>query len=380
LKTVRILHRVKTLPRTLQTARRRGAGRVSSRLLLSRSLLPQEVLFFLTYRCNLRCRMCAQWGQDGYVRKGAPAILEDELPFESLEPVFEQLAGFKPRIFLCGGEIFLYRQWRDVLRSLQKHRLRTTIITNGTRLLEAAPDILETGVEQISLSLDGVPEVHDAQRGTPNTFQKALEGIQRLMEMRDARKRLYPRVVINSTVTDGNYKTLVPFVEILQKQGVDSITLLHFNYVGHPLWEQHQQLFQRRMGTGCPHWRGFVYDASSLDVEDFIRVVGEVKKRSFRVPVAFMPDYSEREMRAYYTGERFVPETPRGVCKGPWNTANILPNGDVSPCLDVVVGNVLEPGGFVRVWNGPRMQRFRGFLKDEKLFPVCTRCCTYYRF
>jgi len=380
LKTIRTLRRIRHLPRTLHAARRRAAGRVSSRLMRPQSFLPQEVLFFLTYRCNLRCRMCGQWGEDGYVRKAAPGILEDELPFEALEPVFRQLATFHPRVFLCGGEIFLYRQWREVLHSLREHRLRTTIITNGTRLLEAAPEILAAGVEQISLSLDGLPEVHDAQRGFPNTFQRAVDGMRRIVELRDAQNRFPPRVVINSTLTDRNYKTLVPFVETMQGLGVDSITLLHFNYVSLSLWEEHQRTFQRLMGRQSPCWRGFVYDASELDVEDLIRQVRAVKSRPFRVPVGFMPDYSEREIRAYYTGERFVPETPRGVCRGPWNTANVLPNGDVSPCLDVVVGNVRDPGGFAGAWNGPRMQRFRRLLRDEKLFPACTRCCIYYRF
>jgi len=372
--------RLDRVPRLVELARRRGASRISSWLTPEKSFLPQEVLFFLTYRCNLRCRMCGQWGEKGYVKQESPGILKDELSFEALEPVFDDLATFKPRVFLCGGEVFLYPQWRQVLRSLKEKGLRTTIITNGTRLAEVGPDLVEAGVEQVSISLDGIPEVHDRIRGTPDTFRKALAGIRELLAARDARGERFPRLVVNSTVTDVNYLTLVPFVEGLEASGVDSITLLHFNFISPSLYEKNQTVFRRLLDKGCPRWKGFVHDAGGMDLDAFVLIVREIRDRKFAIPVGFMPDYNDREIREYYTGDLFRPETRRGICKGPWNTVNILPNGDVSPCLDVVVGNVRDAGGFLRVWNGVAMRKFRRTLKEEALFPVCTRCCTYYRF
>jgi len=324
--------------------------------------------------------MCGQWGTEGYVRKGAPAILEPELTFEQLRSTFDDLATFKPRVILCGGETFLYPQWKEVIAYLARKGLRTSIITNGTRLADAAQDLVASQVEEISISLDGPEEVHDTIRGTKGTFQKVEEGIKALLRERELQGRYYPRLGFNSTLSDLTYTSLIRLIETVESSGVDSLLLLHFNFIDSQLLEAHQETFQRLFGKGCPSWEGFVYDTSGMDMDALIRIVREVKGRKFAIPVDFLPDYNEMELTDYYTGKQFYPSRPRGICRGLWNTVNVLPNGDISPCLDVVVGNIQEEGGLIKAWNAAPMRRFRSILKKEGLFPACTRCCTYYRF
>ncbi len=364
-----------------RSVQRKIASSLSHRLFTEYSFLPQEVLFFVTYRCNLRCRMCGQWGEKGYVKKGAPDILQDELKLRDMLPTLDQLARFGPRVFLCGGEIFLFEEWEELLQALQDRGLRTTIITNGTRLEEAAQHILRTGVEQISLSLDGTAASHDKIRGVEGLFQKVENGIRALVRERNAAGQYYPRIVINTTLSQLNFKDLMPFVETMQKHDLDSINVLHFNFLPTTVWRAHERVFQRLFGTdGNPCWGGFVQDPDAIDAPGILRAIREVKERTFRVPVGFFPDYDEAEIREYYGKNTFQAQRFSRPCRGAWNTVNILPNGDMSPCLDVVVGNIRDRGGFRAAWNGDRMRKFRRTLKEKKRFPACTRCCLYYRF
>lgn len=61
-----------------------------------------------------------------------------------------------------------------------------------------------------------------------------------------------------------------------------------------------------------------------------------------------------------------------------WLNTDILPNGDVSPCFDVVCGNILQ-GRFTDIWNNWSFREHRNRLSVEGDFPICARCCAYWR-
>ena len=54
-----------------------------------------------------------------------------------------------------------------------------------------------------------------------------------------------------------------------------------------------------------------------------------------------------------------------------------MPNGDVVTCRDYsdfITGNI-EENSITEIWNNEKYQKFRNVLKDEKLLPICSRCC-----
>ena len=65
------------------------------------SSYPETISLFLTYRCNLRCTMCGQWGIEGSSRKLAPEALKGELAIDDVK-------FYRPNITLFGGEPLLY--------------------------------------------------------------------------------------------------------------------------------------------------------------------------------------------------------------------------------------------------------------------------------
>src|SRR5207247_8614868 len=64
-------------------------------------------------------------------------------------------------------------------------------------------------------------------------------------------------------------------------------------------------------------------------------------------------------------------------CLVPWLEAEILPNGDVTPCSDrpdLIVGNVRKEH-FQDIWSNDAYRAFRRAMREDGLVPYCSRCC-----
>jgi SynChlorMet cassette radical SAM/SPASM protein ScmF len=139
-----------------------------------------QIYFYLTEGCNLRCRHC--WI--------APKYQSEENSYPSLDldffkSIIEQakplgLTGVK----LTGGEPLLHPQINEILEYIQTEDIGMTLETNGVlctpelaRMMAACKDPF------VSVSLDGADaETHEWVRGVDGCFGGALEGIMNLVE------------------------------------------------------------------------------------------------------------------------------------------------------------------------------------------------------
>src|SRR5512134_2857408 len=104
---------------------------------------PQSISFTVTNACNLRCRMCGQWSEAGYMR-GTPRrgvhLSEGARPHALLtladwkRLVDEVAAHGVGGILLRGGEPFLLPGIVELLEHIASKGIFTSIDSNGTRL------------------------------------------------------------------------------------------------------------------------------------------------------------------------------------------------------------------------------------------------------
>jgi radical SAM protein with 4Fe4S-binding SPASM domain len=92
------------------------------------------------------------------------------------------------------------------------------LATNGTLVTQAiAHKIVDAGVRRVSISLDGAdPVTHDAFRGIPGAFAKALQGLRNL-------KELGMSVQINMTIARHNAHQLPDVLELARQLGADAL-------------------------------------------------------------------------------------------------------------------------------------------------------------
>ncbi|HUT62697.1 MAG TPA: radical SAM protein, partial [Anaerolineae bacterium] len=137
------------------------------------SAYPETVSLFLTYKCNLRCKMCGQWGAGGWALDMPREELNRELTFEQMSILIDELAVFKPALTLFGGEPFLCDNWGNLVCYIKSKGLRVNIITNGTLLSQHVEKVVDFGVDELIFSLDGPEDVHDEMRSSKGTFKIA---------------------------------------------------------------------------------------------------------------------------------------------------------------------------------------------------------------
>jgi len=146
-----------------------------------RSYPLNQIYFYLTEGCNLRCRHC--WI--------APKYQTEENPYPALDldlfkSIIEQakplgLTGVK----LTGGEPLLYPEIEEILEYIRTEDLRLMVETNGVLCsVDLARKMAACKNPFVSVSVDGAdPETHEWVRGVEGCFAAALKGIGNLVEV-----------------------------------------------------------------------------------------------------------------------------------------------------------------------------------------------------
>ena len=156
--------------------------------------MPTFVQLRVTNLCNLRCKMCGQWGDTGIYRSDGFSDVGDrrrdasatriqeligakrQLALSDYVRLLDEIAPFQPIVSLFGGEPFLYPDILPLVREIKRRGLTCTVITNGGRLERYARELVEAGIDSIAVSIDGPPEVHDRIRGQARQLREGGGG------------------------------------------------------------------------------------------------------------------------------------------------------------------------------------------------------------
>ena len=127
----------------------------------------------LTLACDLSCRHCGSRAGDARV---------GELTPEQALGVADQLADVGVReVTVIGGEAYLRPDWPQIVRRLVDRGIVVGMTTGGFGLDDARVQEAEAaGVRAVSISIDGLGQTHDAQRGRKGAFDAALAAARRV--------------------------------------------------------------------------------------------------------------------------------------------------------------------------------------------------------
>ena len=146
---------------------------------------PVTLNLNLTRRCNLKCVMCEQ-----HRHTSGPSGLSwydprRELPLSDWVNLLDQVASFKPQLYLTGGEPTLYPHFPEFLTAAKQRGFMVHLQANGTLLDRIADHLVTQGVEAVTVSMDGPQEIHDAIRGQKDAFRKTTAGLRALVAARE---------------------------------------------------------------------------------------------------------------------------------------------------------------------------------------------------
>ncbi|NGZ29328.1 MAG: radical SAM protein [Magnetococcales bacterium] len=116
----------------------------------------------LSGRCNLDCQMCA--------RHNVMTRSQGDMSMETLRTLVENNPGINHYILVGWGEMMLNPLFFEATTYLRERNKRISLTSNATLFTAGNIEkILQSGISHITISMDGLDDVYQANRGIPFT-------------------------------------------------------------------------------------------------------------------------------------------------------------------------------------------------------------------
>ena len=127
----------------------------------------------ITLKCNLACQHCGS--RAGNART-------DELTTAEALDLIKQMADLGiDEITLIGGEAYLRKDWLQLVEAIVQQGMHCSMTTGGYGInAELARRMKDAGLISVSVSVDGMQQNHDIQRGKTNSWRYAFESMEHL--------------------------------------------------------------------------------------------------------------------------------------------------------------------------------------------------------
>jgi len=279
------------------------------RLNLKKTFTLRSLCLAITYACNYNCSYCLT---KEMMKKRAG---EEMLTLEDYKRIAKEAISLGAISFAFqGGEIWLHKNYKEIIMAFQPEKHYITITTNGTFInKERLQELMDLKVDQILFSLEsGVPQEHDKQVNRPGAYDETMktlhltlkskikvginltlskenlysEGFKKLIEFCNKHKMLlniifgcavgnwkeYRNVMLSPKDIEYYNKNIVPLSPFLNRH-------LNFNYSGKygcPGGKEHFYINPWGDILACPFNHTFF---GNLKIDS----LKEIQKRAFRV-------------------------------------------------------------------------------------------------
>jgi MoaA/NifB/PqqE/SkfB family radical SAM enzyme len=300
--------------------------------LVRRFLTPNSPLhaqWFLTNRCNYRCRSCGVWREKN--RRNEVSAEEVKAGLDALEKL-----GVA-EIVLSGGNPLLRDDIDEIVRYASQ-RFITTIYDNGSIASEKI-DVLRNA-DFVAISLDTLDEEkNDYIRGVKGAYKKAIDAVEKLH-------------------AEGVSVGVAPTISQLNLYEMESFTR-YFTDKGIPVWYavfSHDDVGGQLFGIGRKN-----DELEITDKDAMVKLCDSLVKMKRERKGIFITDKTLTALKQLFlTGER------TWKCRALQNFLMVNPQGQVSGC------HLYEPVAAVtelpELWDSPRFNALR------RKYDACEKC------
>ncbi|MDD3296616.1 MAG: radical SAM protein [Candidatus Omnitrophica bacterium] len=311
-------------------------------IVFNRHRTPPYLVFFVTGKCNLKCRHCFNW-------KAAESY-KDDIEIDEISRASGELGKIYD-LLLSGGEPFLRKDLAEIIKVFYINNKveKICLPTNGYLpevIRETTEDILKickNTVLEVSLSIDGPCRVHNDTRGREDSFEKVVCTYDTLKEL----KKHYRNLVLNTstTITNKNISYL---------QELDAFISDNMPQINNIFYS-----FFRSTGRDK---EVFLPDMADLEKN----LIWNNRKSDF---VYFLVDAMSFYLKALTLEKhKQILRCAAGDLIGVLES-----NGDVKLCeLLPSVGNIKKQS-FSQIWHSPLAQEQRKNIRDRRCF--CSHEC-----
>ncbi len=302
---------------------------------------PTQICLYVTERCTLSCKWCLRQSEPGkYVNQ------RSDMSFELAKRILEYFPK-ATRLSLAGfGEPLMVEDLFKIIAEFKKRPMRTSIITNGTLLLDRIHDILHAELSSISVSINSIDSIDYKLTcgGNENTFDNVIKGVQLLAEKR---RSATPSLFLSFVLTRNLFHRAPEIIKFAEDIKVDRLDL--HNLIPHNDYNNYAGVL-------------------TSDDEEVVARISEWKRKKYKVQVGW-PRLVQKGLKK-----------PAKMCGPLWNWLGIDMQGNTAGCHKVMgtskdYGNLFQEDK--KVWNNEFRKKLRmSFLHGNEFLFDCCRTCT----
>jgi len=327
------------------------------------NFVPKRCIFEPGYRCNLKCRSCLVWREE-YRR--AKASREKRLSLTEFSKIAFDLSrsGVEKMIFI-GGEPLAEKGWAAHPIAAKKAGIKETgIVTNGTLLDEKTAEklIISEILDTVIFSIDGREENHDFLRGGKGVFEKAVNGLNILSQIKRKLKRRRPRIYVYMTLYRENIKDMEYVFNIALKSNANMLRYQTSSHITKRIITRLPDRFQ----AGFFHsYAGREKPLSRVEIEEirenYLKILERSKKHAIKTEAEEIIK-SGVNKKCLFVGKDFVIDS----------------SGEILPCPmlpNVSIGSLIEKS-VEEIFSGQKnfILELKKISESGKL-SVCGQCC-----
>jgi len=291
----------------------------------------KEVIFSITSKCNLRCRMC-----------DIPYAEIEELTTQQWKAVIKDASRLGAQtVVFSGGEPLLREDIFELISFTKANNLNACVTSNGQLINDqVAQKLSACGVNVVNISIEGNKETHDYLRGL-GSFDKAVSGLGNL-------RKYKIESTVASTVSKYNYKDLPYVLGVAKDYGATTVRLQPFNII---FLKDHKRKKEFLVGK--------------RDIPLVEEVIKSFINDSKEYKIAINPTGYLLKIPEYLSGKNFYPDN----CGALWYSCPINPNGDLFPCWiegsnNKLIGNVKTEGLYALWLSEKRIKMVNSIISN----------------
>ncbi len=259
-----------------------------------------------------------------------------------------------------GGEPLLNPELPILCSILREEKIRLTLLTTGL-LLEKNADEVAASFDDVIVSLDGPPEIHDAIRRVDRAFELLQAGIRAL---RTRRKDL--RITARTVVQKANHRHLRETAWASWDLNLDGISFLAADLTSTAFNRPLVWPVSRQNEVGLS-----MAELQALETE--IELLIQESSREWDHGFLIETPEKLRRIAHHFRVQLGLARSESPACNAPWVSAVIETDGTVRPCFfHQPIGNLHEQN-LESIINGKEALDFRAKL-DIPNNSVCNRC------
>lgn len=286
-----------------------------------KSSMLRQINFAITYKCNSQCKSCGIWK----IYKQNPAKAEEELSVTEIKKILnnnKDSLNKDTQILLTGGEPFLRGDIVEIIQQFSNilHTSNIGLSTNGLipfKICDLTEKITRSiPYVSIAVSIDGTEETHDNLRGIKGSYEKAIQTLNCLLDLKKDVSTL--QVGISFTLSKLNFMDLKDVNELSKSMG----TKFSFRPI------HHSSTYYDNMDISLGKFSESNIRKIEKDVFDILNnPIFNIRNRYFIIKIA---EYLRH------------PDTLLFPCSAGIDSIYMDPYGDIYPCIimNTKLGNV----------------------------------------